>query len=128
MRHTPPKDIDEYIEKYPKSVQVKLRKIRATIRRAAPAATEAISYQIPTFKLGGNLIHFAAYPKHIGLYPTGSGVAKFHSELKDYEVSKGTIRFPLDKPIPYGLITRITRFRVKENTEREQKKRQLLPS
>lgn len=124
MKSTTPKNIDEYIERYPKDVQAKLRKIRATIRTAAPTATEAISYQIPTFKLAGNLIHFAAFPKHISLFPTSSGVAKFQKELAGYETSKGTIQFPLDRPIPYGLITRITRFRVKENTEKaKQKKR-----
>lgn len=124
MKSTTPKNIDEYIGRYPKDVQAKLRKIRATIRTAAPTATEAISYQIPTFKLGGNLIHFAAFPKHISLFPTSSGVARFQKELAGYETSKGTIKFPLDRPIPYGLITRITRFRVKENSERaKQKKR-----
>ncbi len=124
MKSATPKNIDEYIGRYPKDVQAKLRKIRATIRTAAPTATEAISYQIPTFKLAGNLIHFAAFPKHISLFPTSSGVARFQKELAGYETSKGTIKFPLDRPIPYGLITRITRFRVKENSERaKQKKR-----
>ena len=124
MKSGTAKNIDEYIDRYPKDVQAKLRKIRSTIRKAAPDATEAISYQIPTFKLGGNLIHFAAFPNHISLFPTSSGVAKFQKELAGYETSKGTIQFPLDRPIPYGLITRITRFRVKENSEKgKQKKR-----
>lgn len=124
MKNTTPKNIDDYIDRYPKDVQAKLRKIRATIRKAAPDATEAISYQIPTYKLGGNLIHFAAFPNHISLFPTSSGVANFQKELAGYETSKGTIQFPLDRPIPYGLITRITRFRVKESSEKaKQKKR-----
>ncbi len=123
MKPQTPKDIDEYIDRCPKNVQAKLRKIRATIHRAAPAATEAISYQIPTFKLGGNLIHFAAFPNHISLFPTSSGVAAFKDELREYKLSKGTIQFPLDRPIPYGLITRITRFRVAEATQKAKKKR-----
>lgn len=121
MKRTPPKDIDEYIARYPKGVQTKLRKIRATIRKAAPDATEAISYQIPTFKLGGNLIHFAAFPDHISLFPTSSGITAFRKELAAYQISKGTVKFPMDEPIPYDLISRITRFRVKEITEKRRK-------
>jgi len=114
MENTTPKNIDEYIAKYPKDVQATLQKIRATIKRAAPDATEAISYQIPTFKLGGNLVHFAAFSDHISFFPTSSGVTNFKKELDQYETSRGTVRFPLAKPIPYALISKITKFRVKE--------------
>jgi uncharacterized protein YdhG (YjbR/CyaY superfamily) len=123
MKYNSPKSIDEYIDKFPNNIQIKLRRIRATIRKAAPNAIETISYQIPTFRLVMNLVHFAAFSDHISFFPTSSGVTKFMNELKGYRVSKGTIQFPLDKPIPYGLILRITKFRVKENLEREKKKR-----
>ncbi len=123
MDKSSPKGIDEYIEKYPKNIQVILQKIRVTINRAAPDAKEVISYQIPTFKLGGNLVHFAAFTEHISFFPTSSGVAKFKKELEGYETSKGTIRFPLEKPIPYGLISKITKFRVKEVIEKGKKKK-----
>ena len=111
-------NIDDYIAGFPPDVQDILQRIRETIRRAAPQAEEAISYQMPTFKLEGNLVHFAAFKNHIGLYPTPSGTQNFREELSPYETGKGSIRFPLDKPIPYDLITRIVKFRVKENRER----------
>ena len=95
-----------------------MKKIRETIRKAAPEAKEKISYQIPTFKLGGNLVHFAAFTKHISFFPTSSGIAKYKKELEEYETSKGTDQFPLDKPIPYNIITRITKFRARENLEK----------
>lgn len=123
MDNHSPGDIDEYITRYPKEIRVILQKIRATIKRAAPGATEAISYQIPTFKIGGNLVHFAAFSRHISFFPTSSGVEKFKRELEAYETSKGTIRFPLEKPIPYGLISKITKFRVKEVIEKGKKKK-----
>jgi uncharacterized protein YdhG (YjbR/CyaY superfamily) len=109
--------IDEYIATFPKEVQVILEKIRQTIKTAAPLATEAISYQMPTFKQNGNLIHFAAYKKHIGLYPTPSGVEEFKAEMSEYVTTKGGIQFPIDKPIPYDLIKRMTEFRVKVNSQ-----------
>jgi uncharacterized protein YdhG (YjbR/CyaY superfamily) len=119
-----PKDMDEYIAGFPSDVQEILEKIRATIKKAAPEAEETISYQIPTFTLKGKyLIYFAAYKKHIGLYPAPRGVEKFKKELSAYEGGKGTVRFPFDKPIPFGLIRRIVRFRAKENSEREKAKR-----
>jgi len=118
MDKPPPKSIDEYIERFPENIQVILQKIRLTIKRAAPDAKEAISYQIPTFKLGGNLVHFAAFAKHISFFPTSSGIATFKKELEVYETSKGTVRFPIGKPIPYELISKITKFRVKEVTEK----------
>ena len=122
MNRSSSKNIDEYIERFPKHIQVILQKIRLTIKRAAPEATETISYQIPTFKLGGNLVHFAAFTKHISFFPTSSGIAKFKKDLQGYETSKGTVRFPIGKPIPYGLISKITKFRVKEVIEKEKKK------
>lgn len=109
-----PKNIDEYIAGFPPEVQVILEKIRMTIRRAAPDAEETISYQIPAFTLNGNLIYFAAYRKHFGLYPAPRGTAKFQKELSTYKVGKATIRLPLDKPIPFDLISKIVEFRVKE--------------
>jgi len=117
-----PNTIDEYIAGYPKDVQEILEKIRATVREAAPDAKETINYQIPTFTLKGNLVHFAAFNKHIGFYPTPSGIEKFKQELSGYASAKGSVQFPLDKPIPYDLISEIVKFRVKENLERAETK------
>ena len=117
-----PRTIDEYIAGFPREVQEILEEIRETIRAAAPDAEETISYQIPTFTLNGNLVHFAAFKKHIGFYPTSTGIEKFKKQLAAYEGAKGTVRFPLDKPIPFALIGRITRFRVKENLARAKAK------
>jgi uncharacterized protein YdhG (YjbR/CyaY superfamily) len=117
-----PKNIDEYITRYPSDVQAILGKIRTTIRVAAPEAVETINYQIPTFTLNGNLVHFAAYKNHIGFYPTPSGIEKFKNELDVYEGAKGSVKFPLDRPIPYDLIDRIVRFRVNENLGRAKAK------
>jgi uncharacterized protein YdhG (YjbR/CyaY superfamily) len=113
-----PKNIDEYIAIFPKDVQEVLEKVRATIRKAAPNAEETINYQMPTFTLKGNLVHFAAFKSHIGFYPTPTGIEKFKKELSAYKGAKGSVQFPLDKPIPYGLIEKIVTFRVKENLER----------
>jgi len=118
MKNPPPTNIDEYIATFPDDVQKILRKIRLTIRKAAPDAEEKISYQIPTFTLHGNLIYFAAFKKHVSVYPAPRGNAAFRDELSSYEGGKGTVRFPLDKPVPYDLITRITQFRVADNMER----------
>ncbi len=108
--------IDEYIAGFPADVREILGKIRQTIRRAAPDAIEAISYQMPTFKLNGkNLVHFAAWKKHIGFYPTPSGTKYFRKELSKYKAAKGSAQFPLDQPMPYSLISKIVRFRVKES-------------
>jgi len=108
--------IDEYIATFPKNIQVRLEEIRTAIRRSAPGATEAISYGIPTFRLNGNLVHSAAFKNHISFFPTSSGVKAFHKELSSFETSKGTIRLPLDKPLPIGLVKRIVKYRVKEQT------------
>ncbi len=109
--------IDAYICNFPKDIQEILYTIRRTIQNVAPNAVEKISYGIPTFYLYGNLVHFAAFKHHIGFFPTPSAVSKFSSELSSYETSKGTIKFPLDKPIPYDVIQKITKFRVNENTK-----------
>ncbi len=112
---TTPKDINEYIAGFPADVQKILQKIRVTIQKAAPDATEAISYQIPTFRLNGkNLIYFAAFKKHIGVYPAPRGIDEFEPELSSYEGGKGTVQFPINQPIPYELITRIVKFRTKK--------------
>jgi uncharacterized protein YdhG (YjbR/CyaY superfamily) len=107
--------MDAYIASFPKEVQGILERVRETIRKAAPGAVEAISYQIPTFKLNGsNLVHFAAWKEHVGFYATPSGNVAFKKDLARYKVAKGSIQFPLDEPIPYDLVTKIVKFRVKE--------------
>lgn len=113
-----PQSIDEYIAGFPADVQQILQQIRQTIREAAPGAQEAISYQMPTFKLHGNLVHFAAFKQHIGFYPTPSGIDAFKDELAPYASSKGAVQFPLDQPIPHDLIRRIVAFRAQENIDR----------
>lgn len=117
-KQTPPKNIDDYIAGFPSEVQAILEKIRSTIRKAAPDAKETINYGIPTFTLNGNLVHFAGFKKHVGFYPTPSGIEKFTEELSAYEGAKGSVQFPLDKRMPFGLISKIVKFRVKENLER----------
>jgi uncharacterized protein YdhG (YjbR/CyaY superfamily) len=118
-----PQTIDEYIAAFPAQVRAILQKIRMIIREEAPGAGEAIKYRIPTFTLNGNLVHFAAFPKHIGFYPTPSGIEKFQKELAVYASAKGSVQFPLDKPIPYALIRRIVKFRVKESLEKAKGKK-----
>ena len=113
-----PKDIDEYIAAFPKDVQEILEKVRVTIKKAAPDAEEAIKYQIPTFTLNGNLVHFAAFKKHIGFYPAPRGIEEFKEELSAYKGAKGSVQFPLDKTIPFDLISRIVEFRVKEQRQK----------
>jgi uncharacterized protein YdhG (YjbR/CyaY superfamily) len=117
-RQAEPKNIDEYIARCSKDVQGILRKVRKTIREAAPGAEEAIKYQMPTFIFNGNLVYFAAFEKHIGFYPIPTGIEKFKVELSGYKQGKGSVQFPLDRPIPYGLISKIVKFRVKENLAR----------
>jgi len=113
-RRPAPKNIDDYIAGFPGDVQDILNKVRATIRAAAPDAEEAIKYQIPTFVLNENLVHFAAYKNHIGFYPTPSGIEAFKQELSRYKSAKGSVQFPITEPMPLGLIDKIVRFRVKE--------------
>jgi uncharacterized protein YdhG (YjbR/CyaY superfamily) len=117
--------IDEYIATCPEDIQKILKKIRATIKAAAPDAEEKISYQMPTFALKGNLVHFAAFKNHIGFYPVPTGIEKFKKELSVYEGAKGSVKFPLDKPIPYTLISKIVKFRVKENLAKAAEKEKL---
>lgn len=117
MKNTkePPKTIDEYIAGFAEPVRTILEKIRRTIKSAAPDAQEAIKYGIPTFVLNGNLVHFGGFQRHIGFYPTPSGIAEFEEELSVYKKATGSIQFPLDKPVPYDLIGRIVSYRVEEN-------------
>jgi len=123
MNNSKPANIDEYIARFPKDVLGILGQLRATIRKAAPNAEEAISYQMPTFRLKGNLVHFAAYKNHIGFYPTPSGIEKFKKELSVYEGAKGSVKFPIDKPLPFDLVSEIVKFRVQENLERAKAKK-----
>jgi len=117
-----PKDLDEYIGQFPQNVQNKLQKLRSVINAAAPESTEAISYQMPTFRLNGNLVHFAAYKNHIGFYPGPSAISTFYGELTAYGLSKGTIRFPIDEELPYDLIIRIVKYRMTENLAKPHRK------
>jgi uncharacterized protein YdhG (YjbR/CyaY superfamily) len=112
------RSIDEYIATFPEDIQALLEALRATIRAAAPDAEERISYQMPTFALKGNLVHFAALKNHIGFYPTSSGIAAFQHELSRYEGTKGAVRFPISQPLPMELISKIVQFRVTENLNR----------
>jgi len=114
--------IDEYIGSFPKNIQVILQELRQAIRESAPNAQEAISYRIPVFKLNGYLVWFAAFKDHVGFYPRASGIAAFKEKLSAYDVSKGTVRFPMDKPIPLDLVREIVKFRVKENLHANRKK------
>ena len=116
-------DIDQYIEAFPQAVQKTLEKLRRTIKKAAPGAEEAIKYGIPTFVLNGNLVHFAAYKEHIGFYPAPMGIEEFRPETTQYESGKGTLRFPLDKTIPFDLVTRIVKYRVQKSLEKAESKR-----
>jgi uncharacterized protein YdhG (YjbR/CyaY superfamily) len=112
-------NIDEYINNFSPRVQVTLQKLRKVIKENAPDAVEAIAYGMPTFRLNGNLVHFAAYEKHIGFYPAPSGINKFEKELKSFETSKGAIKFPIDKDLPWGLIGKIVEFRVGDNLQKK---------
>lgn len=118
-----PKSIDQYLGEFPDDIKEKLQQIRKTISSSAPQAVESISYGIPTFKLEGNLVHFAGFKNHIGFYPTPGGILAFAEDLKAYESAKGSVQFPLDKDIPLDLISRIVKFRVTENIERTKKKK-----
>ena len=114
-----PKNIDEYIAGCPEHVREELKELRATIMKAAPGAEEKISYQMPVFNLNGILVYFAAQTRHVGFYPTSSGVAAFKKELAGYKTSKDAIHFPTDKPLPLNLIARIVQFRVRENSAKK---------
>ena len=114
--------IDEYIATFPEDTQKILKELRKTIKAAAPKAEEKISYQMPTFALHGNLVHFAAFKNHIGFYPTPSGIQEFKDELSKYEGAKGSVQFPIDKPLPLKLISKIVKFRVAENIKNAEAK------
>ena len=114
--------IDEYIVQFPIEIQEILETLRKVIKELAPNAEEKISYQMPTFALHGNLVHFAAYKNHIGFYPSASGIAAFKHQLSEYKTSKGTVQFPLDKPLPYELISEIVKFRIAENRKKAEDK------
>ncbi|MFC9712398.1 iron chaperone [Paenibacillus sp. NPDC056933] len=115
--------VDEYISQFPSDVQVKLQALRQMIRDSAPNAVEKISYKMPTYAEHGNLVHFAAYAKHIGFYPSASGIEAFKEELSRYKGAKGSVQFPLDQPLPEELIRRIVQFRVYENVEKAKEKK-----
>ncbi|MBW3113435.1 MULTISPECIES: iron chaperone [Bacillaceae] len=114
--------VDEYISQFPEDVQERLQSLREVIRETVPDAQEKISYQMPTFALHGNLVHFAAYQNHIGFYPTPSGINAFKDRMTEYKTSKATVQFPLDKPMPYELIQEILKFRVAENEKKSENK------
>ena len=123
MKKRTPQTVGAYIKALPKDVQAPLRIPRKEIRRAAPEAQERISYQIPTYVLHGYLVHFAAFKRHIGFYPTSSAISRFKKEFSRYETSKGPVRMPLGAPLPVGLIRKVVRFRVKQNRLRLEARR-----
>jgi len=123
MAKTDYRSIDEYIGTFPPGTQKKLQEMRKIISSAAPHAVEKISYQIPTFFLFGNLVHFAGYERHIGFYPTPDGISRFKIELKPYKSAKGSVQFPLTEPLPAETIKNIVKFRVEENTRKAMERR-----
>ncbi|MDA4128928.1 MAG: DUF1801 domain-containing protein [Thaumarchaeota archaeon] len=117
-----PKDIDDYVNRFPKEVQQLLQKMRVTIGKAAPNAKETISYGIPAFTLDGYLVYFGAFKSHIGFYPGGgSAITAFKKELSAYKGAKGSVQFPFDKPLPLALVSRIVKFRVRQNLSKKKK-------
>lgn len=118
MKTSQAKNIDEYIATFPHEVQQKLEAVRAAIKEAAPKAGEAIKYAMPTFVMNGNLVHFAAFKNHIGFYPAPMGIKAFEKELSVYKGGKGSVQFPLDKPLPLTLIKKIVKYRVQKNKEK----------
>lgn len=115
-------EIDQYISTFPIETQILMEKLREIIKKAAPKAEEVISYKMPAFKQNGVLVYFAGYKNHIGFYPTGSGIRAFQKEIADFKNSKGAVQFPLDKSLPVGLITKMVKFRVKEDLEKAKAK------
>jgi uncharacterized protein YdhG (YjbR/CyaY superfamily) len=115
------KNIDEYIAGFPEDIQAILQNLRRVIHKAAPEAQETISYSMPAFKQNGILVYFAAFKDHIGFFPTSSGISAFTKELASYNTAKGTVRFPLDKPLPVNLIKKIVKFRAQENRNKKKK-------
>jgi len=124
MKETkPPKSVDEYISLFPTEIQSKLAKLRSVIKKAAPVAEEKLSYGMPAYTHKGMLLYFAAHTNHIGLYPYPSAMETFRKEIAQYRTSKGTIQFPYDEPIPYGLVSDIVKFRLQENIKKDELKR-----
>ncbi len=121
MKSIEAKNVDEYIALQPVEIRRTLEKLRETIKKAAPKTEEEISYKMPAYKFHGVLVYFGAYQNHIGFYPTGRGISAFQRELSGYESSKGTVRFPIDKPLPLLLIRKMVKFRVKENLQKKGK-------
>lgn len=119
MAKTTPKNINGYIERFPKDVQPLLKKMRSTIKKAAPKAKEAISYGMPLFTLDGRLVWFAAHKSHIGFYPGAGAMKEFREELSAYTGAKGSVQFPFDQPLPLALVSRIVKFRVKQNSTKK---------
>lgn len=109
-----PETVDEYIAGFPPNVRQKLEQIRSAVRALVPEAEETIKYRVPTFVLHENLVHFAAFANHIGFYPAPSGIAKFRNELSAYKTAKGSVQFPIDKPLPLDLVSKIVKFRAEE--------------
>jgi uncharacterized protein YdhG (YjbR/CyaY superfamily) len=118
-----PKNVDEYIARFPEDVIIKLQKLREAIQKAAPGAEELISYQMPAYKYHGMLVYFAAYKNHIGFYPGAGGIAEFKRELSMYKGAKGSVQFPIQLPVPLSLVTKIVKFRVKQNLEKVKAKK-----
>jgi len=124
MKETkPPQSVDEYISLFPTEIQSKLAKLRSVIKKAAPVAEEKLSYGMPAYTHKGMLLYFAAHTNHIGLYPYPSAMETFRKEITQYRTSKGTIQFPYDEPIPYGLVSDIVKFRLQENIKKDELKR-----
>ena len=121
MNKKTPNNIDDYVDRFPKEVQQLLKRMRLTIKKAAPKAKETISYGIPAFRLDGLLVWFAAFKNHIGFYPRASAIAAFQKELSAYKWAKGSVQFPLDEPLPLALVSRMVKFRVKENLSKKKK-------
>jgi uncharacterized protein YdhG (YjbR/CyaY superfamily) len=119
---TKPKNFEEYITAFPAETQLILEQLRETIRKAAPDADEIISYGMPSFRLNGRLVYFAAFKNHIGFYPMVTGIEAFKTNFSGYKWAKGSVQFPLQKPLPHELITKIVKFRVRENLEKSKKK------
>ena len=122
MNSNKPTNIDAYIAGFPANVQALLQEVRSTVHKAAPDAEELISYQMPAFRQNGILVYFAAYKNHIGFYPTASGIRAFQKEIAKYKNSKGAVQFPIDQPLPLSLITKMVKFKLKENNEKAKKK------
>ena len=122
MDNTKHTNVDEYISGFPPETQAVLQKVRAAIKKAAPKAEEIISYNMPAYKQNGMLVFFAGYKTHIGFYPTAAGIAAFKKEISDYKNAKGSVQFPLDKPMPLKLVADIVKFKIKDNEMRSSKK------